>query len=106
MLPVWSLSVFIAAAGQQMPPVPAVLNDTSGVACVKLAEGGAVAEAFVAVSTGDAAKDRELIRWVRQLRWPGGAARPDLRDIWFPMPLTFGKAAAPVVPESCAPGVK
>ena len=101
-----SLSLLaVAVFAQQLPPMPAALNDSAGVACVRLGEAGDVADAFVVVTTGNAAGDRELLRWVRQLRWPTGEARPDLRGIWFPMPVTFGKAAAPAAPESCARAV-
>jgi TonB family protein len=107
-LPVSALSLFAASAvaAQSLPPVPRVLLDSAAVVCVKVAGDGRVDGAFVVTSTGVAERDRELLGWVRQMRWNGaargeGEAAPEGR--WFAMPVAFGDAETPPPPAQCGP---
>lgn len=90
------------ASAQAAPPLPADLRDAAAVACVKIDDHGWVSGAFLIQSTGEAGKDRELVNWIRQLRWP--KVKPgEQRNRWSPMPIAVGDAAVPNAPGSCAP---
>ncbi len=99
---VW-VFVSMRVAAQELPPVPSDLVDTSAVTCIRVSQSGAVEGAFILASTGDNARDAEVLEWVRQLHWP--QAKPDekLRDRWFPMPVAFGQARPAPIPSSCSP---
>ncbi|MBN8810985.1 MULTISPECIES: energy transducer TonB [Sphingomonas] len=93
-----------AVQAQELPPIPRVLLNTAALVCVKVDAEGRV-DAFLLDSKGDAARDRAVLAWVRELRWP--AAQPGeegVRNRWFPMPVQFGDVPAPQIPQSCAPG--
>lgn len=92
-----------SAAAQELPPVPEALVNTSAVTCVKLSADGAVDGAFIVQSTGDVKKDQLVIDWVRQLHWPKAGAGEKGRGTWFPMPVVFGQATVPSMPEACSP---
>ena len=101
-----ALAAGTPAPAQLLPPVPRILLDSAAVACVRVAPDGAVDGAFLVVPTGMPDRDRELLDWVRQMRWnaaaPGeGEAAPEGR--WFPMPIAFGEADPPPAPASCGP---
>jgi TonB family protein len=90
-------------AAQELPPVPSDLVDTSAVTCIRVSQSGSVEGSFILASTGDSARDAEVLEWVRQLHWP--QAKPDekLRGEWFPMPVSFGQAKPLPMPSSCSP---
>jgi len=95
----------IRAATQELPPLPPDLVDTAAVTCIRITQSGSVDGAFILTSTGDSARDTEVLDWVRQLHWP--QAKPDekLRSKWFPMPVSFGQAKPLPMPSSCSPPV-
>ncbi|WP_157215995.1 hypothetical protein [Flavisphingomonas formosensis] len=87
---------------QAVPPLPADLRDAAAVACVRIDDRGWVSGAFLIQSTGEDGKDRELVNWIRQLRWPH--VKPgEQRNRWAPMPIAVGDATVPSAPHSCAP---
>lgn len=90
------------AAAQELPPVPPDLVDTAAVICIRVSQSGSVDGEFILASTGDSARDAEVLEWVRQLHWP--QAKPDekLRGTWFPMPVSFGQAKPLSMPSSCS----
>jgi TonB family protein len=92
-----------ASAQSGLPPIPADLRDASAVTCIRIDDSGAVSSAFIVTSAGSADKDREVLAWVKQLRWeavkPGDASR----NRWMPMPVSFGSAPPPAMPSTCAP---
>lgn len=85
------------------PPVPRSLIDRAGVVCFMITNRGNVADAFVAVSTGDPNADADMIDYARQLKWPNVARDDPSRNRWLPLPITMGNAKRALVPESCAP---
>jgi hypothetical protein len=93
-----------AAAAAGLPPVPPELVNVAAVTCIRVDEAGAINGAFILRSTGDPAKDRALLGWVRQLHWDK-AAPGEKRGEWFPMPIAIGTAVPPEMPKSCAPPV-
>lgn len=95
------LALFPAGSQQQeLPPVPRLLIDSAALVCARIDTEGRV-DAYVLDSTGDTRRDEAVVAWVRQLRFPKGEASEPGRNIWFPMPVTFGKASAPKLPPSC-----
>ena len=90
------------AAAQELPPVPLELVDSALVLCVTIDEAG-VPDALVITGTGDAAKDRAALQWVKQLRWPPAGPGEEGRNSWFPMPIAFGNAAPLPPPPACGP---
>jgi len=90
------------ASAEGPPPLPADLQNSAAVACVKIDDHGWVSGAFLIQSTGEDGKDRELVNWIRQLRWP--KMKPgEQRNRWAPMPIAVGDAAVPNAPHSCSP---
>ncbi len=90
------------ASAQAAPPLPPDLQNAAAVACVRVDDRGWVSGAFLIQSTGEDGKDRELVNWIRQLRWP--QVKPgEQRNRWAPMPIAVGDAAVPNAPRSCAP---
>ena len=85
------------------PAVPRSLIDRAGVVCFKITNRGNVADAFVAVSTGDGAADADMVDYARQLKWREASVGDPGRDRWAPLPITMGKAKRAPVPDSCAP---
>lgn len=98
-----ALSLGGPALAQDMPPVPRALVDTSALVCVKIDRDGHT-DAFILDSKGDAAHDKAVLAWVRQLKWPAAEAGDGSRNVWFPMPVAFGNAPSPALPKGCAPG--
>jgi TonB family protein len=98
-----SVCVPMRAAAQELPALPADLVDTAAVTCIRVSQSGSVDGVFILASTGDGARDAEVLEWVRQLHWP--PAKPDekLRGTWFPMPVSFGQAKPLPMPSSCSP---
>lgn len=101
-----ALAAASPASAQALPPIPRLLLDRAGVACVKVGAGGLVREAFLVVSTGAAETDAELLSWVRGLRWNQssagqGEAAPE--ETWFALPVAFGEAEPPPPPATCGP---
>jgi hypothetical protein len=97
---------FAAAAAMpaaSSPPVPKSLIDRAGVVCFMITNRGNVADAFVAVSTGDPAADADMVDYARQLKWPEASVGDSGRNRWIPLPITMGKAKRAPVPDSCAP---
>jgi TonB family protein len=90
------------ASSQELPPITSELVNRAAVLCIKVDDGGAVSEAFIAVSAGNAATDRALLAWVRQVHWQAGPGEP-WRNRWFPMPIAFGNATPPNPPATCVP---
>jgi hypothetical protein len=90
------------AGSQALPPIVRELANKAGVVCIRVDDSGAVSGAFILVTTGDGARDRALVAWVRHLRWDSGPGEP-WRNRWFPMPVAFGNATPPPSPENCAP---
>lgn len=93
----------LAANAQGLPPLPPSLAHASAVSCIKIDDTGAVSGAFLVTSTGDPARDRDLIAWIKQLHWDAAKPGEKLRNAWFPMPVAFGGEQPPPMPESCAP---
>ncbi len=100
-----SLLLPAAASAQDFPTIPASLENAAGILCVRVTESGEVADAFVVTSTGDTARDNDMLAWVRRLRLPPAEPGKAKRDIWSPMPIAFGDARLPSSPKSCAPAV-
>ena len=100
-----ALPLVAAAAGQAAPApaVPQSLVDRAGVVCFMITNRGNVADAFVAVSTGDGAADADMVDYARQLKWPTVSENDPGRNRWVPLPITMGKAKRAPVPNSCAP---
>jgi len=91
-----------AAVAQGLPPIPEDLLNVSAVSCVKMDESGKVVGAYMIQSTGDAGRDREVVAWVKQLRWDKAKPGEKSRNVWFPMPVAFGgDAQPPEMPASC-----
>jgi hypothetical protein len=97
-----ALLPFVAVA-QGLPPLPQSLARVSAVSCIKIDETGAVSGAFLIASTGDAARDRDLIAWIRQLHWPAAKPGEKKRNAWFPMPIAMGGEPLLESPPACAP---
>lgn len=72
-------------------------------ACVKIADDGNVADAFLIDSTGDRTLDGEMVDWVKKLHWDPSKTHDSGGGSWFPMVLAFGNAQPPGAPSSCAP---
>lgn len=89
-------------SAEALPPVPRELLGRSAVACVKLDALGAVASVYLLVSSGTQDVDREVLDWVRALRWHAAFATPAPSG-WFPMPIAFGEGEPPLPPASCGP---
>lgn len=87
----------------QFSPVPAELVDKSGVVCIRVGHNGDVTGVFTLVSVGDADADAALLGWAKQLRWPPAVDGDVSRDRWFPMPVAFGSALVPPMPDHCEP---
>ena len=87
----------------QMAPIPRSLSNASGGVCLKIANNGTIADAFLIVSTGSESKDRDLLAYAKQLQWPAQKRDGEVREVWFPMALASGKAKPPQMPKSCAP---
>ena len=92
----------ISAAAQELPPLPATLLNASGAVCITVSKKGKVDGAYVLASTGDAQTDTDMLAWVNQLRWPIATPGEKLRDMWFPMPISFGAKQPPNVASTCA----
>jgi hypothetical protein len=103
------LSLILAAAaaasapGAPAPAVPKSLIDRAGVVCFMITNRGNVADAFVAVSTGDPDADADMVDYARKLKWPAVDAADPSRNRWIPLPITMGNAKRAPVPDSCAP---
>lgn len=91
------------AAAQSLPPIDPILLNTAAVTCIKIADSGAVSDAFIVTSAGSPERDRAVIEWVKQLRW--GAAKPGdgSRNQWMPIPVAFGNVPAHPMPSHCEP---
>jgi TonB family protein len=97
---IWASNI----SAQELPEVPADLINSTAVTCIKISMSGAVEDAFIVRSTGDQAKDVEVLNWVRQLHWE--QAKPGeekSRNTWIPMPVAFGNVSPPDMPSSCSP---
>jgi hypothetical protein len=77
-----------SAAVAAQPALPRSLSKATGGVCLKIAEDDTIAGAFLILSTGSARKDRDLLAWARQLRWPAKKAAGEQREVWFPMAIT------------------
>jgi len=97
-----ALMLAAPAVADSLPPVPRALLGRSAVACVKLGAGGAVASAYLAVSSGTPETDGEVLAWVRALRWQAAFDSPAPAG-WFAMPLAFGEGEPPQAPVPCGP---
>jgi TonB family protein len=84
-------------------PSPASLMNRSAVVCVKVTAKGTVKDAFVVRSTGNTQADADMIEWIRKVPWPKAKKGDPTRNQWQPIPVAMGKAAAPELPDSCAP---
>jgi TonB family protein len=84
-------------------PIPASMMNRSAVVCVNVSAKGTVKDAFVVRSTGNAQADADMIEWIRKVPWPKAKAGDPSRNQWQPIPVAMGKAAAPELPDSCAP---
>lgn len=84
-------------------PVPASLMNRSAVVCVKVTAKGTVKDAFIVRSTGNSAADADMIDWIRKVPWPKAKSGDPTRNQWQPIPVAMGKAAAPELPDNCAP---
>jgi hypothetical protein len=94
------------APSSGLPPISPDLEGVSAVACVRFGDMGAVTDAFLEQSTGDAERDQRLLDWIRMLRWPSADPGEGLRDMWFPVPLAIGEGVkAPEAPKTCGPRV-
>lgn len=102
-LPILAAAAQPAAAVAAPPPVPKSLIDRAGVVCFMITNRGNVADAFVAVSTGDENADADMVGYARQLKWPAVDRNDPGRNRWLPLPITMGKARRAAVPASCAP---
>lgn len=98
-----ALSTATGAAAQELPPLEPILLNSSAVTCIKIAVDGSVSGAFIVVSSGLPERDRAVIAWVKQLRWDPAAPGDRFRNRWFPMPVAFGNAKTPEMPDHCAP---
>jgi hypothetical protein len=92
-----------AAAAQELPAIPEDLLNVTAVSCLKMDNSGAVVGAFLIQSTGDEGRDREVVAWVKKLRWDKAERGDKLRNVWFPMPIAFGNVTPPAMPASCSP---
>lgn len=104
----WTLPCLVSmltptAVAQSLPPIPEILLNSSVVACIRIAQDGSVGDAFLVTSTGDAARDRAAIVWVKQLRWDPAPSSDLSRNRWTPMPIAFGIAKALPMPGHCEP---
>ncbi|WP_138995717.1 energy transducer TonB family protein [Sphingomonas sp. PAMC 26621] len=90
------------ATAEELPPVPATLLNRSGIVCVSISKQGSVSGAYLLKSMGDPQADRDMLDWVRQLHWPVSTPAEQLRDTWFPMPVSFGDAKSINTPASCS----
>ncbi|MBC2664983.1 hypothetical protein H7F51_05605 [Novosphingobium flavum] len=102
LIPIAALLLAAPLAAEDLPPVPRELLGRSAVACVKLGEGGEVASAYLAVSSGTPESDGEMLAWVRALRWQAAFTTPAPAG-WFAMPLAFGEGEPPLTPTRCGP---
>jgi TonB family protein len=86
-----------------LPPIPPSLVGAIAVTCVHVTDQGTVDGAFIVVSAGDAANDRDILAWVKQLHWDPASMGDTIRNRWFPMPISFGRTPAPPMPSTCSP---
>ncbi|MBB3957868.1 energy transducer TonB family protein [Novosphingobium sediminicola] len=101
-----ALSTATGAAAQELPPLEPILLNSSAVTCIKIADDGSVSDAFIVVSSGLPERDRHVLAWVRQLHWDAALPGDRFRNRWFPMPVAFGNAKPPEMPEHCPPDDK
>ncbi len=94
-------STAVPLVAQELPPLPATLLNASGAVCISISRQGGINGAYVLTSTGDAQADRDMLAWVRQLRWPVATPDETMRDTWFPMPIGFREKKLPKVPTNC-----
>ena len=100
----WLALLPATALAQELPPIPADLLNSTAVTCIKISRSGAVEQAFIVVSTGDKAKDVEVLDWVRHLHWPEATVENDkFRATWIPMPVAFGEVKPLPMPATCSP---
>lgn len=92
-----------AAAAQELPPISGDMLNVAAVACVKIDDNGSVVGAYLVQPTGDAGRDRHVLAWVKKLHWDKAAPGEKLRNMWFPMPVSFGSATVPKMPATCLP---
>ena len=80
-----------------------ILMTTVAVTCIKITDGGTVADAFIVISAGNSERDHAIIAWVKKLRW--GVSKPGdtSRNKWMPMQVAFGKFNEPEMPSDCKP---
>jgi hypothetical protein len=93
------------AAAQGLPAMPESLVGASLSACMRIDDQGAVNDVFLIVSTGDAARDRDAVDWLKRLHWPPRKPDDPERMNWFPMEVQLGGGSpAPEGPrKSCPP---
>jgi TonB family protein len=91
------------ATAEGLPDLTPELVGVGAVVCIRIDDAGNVSGASMETSTGDEAKDRAVIAWVRQLHWDPPTPGETPRNQWFPMPIAFGEASAPAPPPGCGP---
>ena len=94
-------SSVVSEAAQELPPLPATLLNASGAVCIKVTKQNEAGGVYILASTGDPQVDRDMLAWVRELRWPVATSGEKLRDTWFPMPIAFGEKQPPKVAATC-----
>ncbi|QDZ06589.1 energy transducer TonB [Sphingomonas panacisoli] len=102
-LAVLMLAALAPGAQDTLPPIPAGLLGATAVTCVHVTDRGIVDQAFIVSSTGDPDNDRDVVAWVKQLRWDPATMGDAIRNRWFPMPIAFGPADPPKGPSICSP---
>ena len=90
-----------AVSAPELPPIPPDLLNVAAVSYVRVKESGKVTGAYLVHSTGEARRDTEVVRWIKQRYWAKAKAG-EKRNVWFPMPIAFGNIAARPMPTSCS----
>jgi hypothetical protein len=92
-----SLALALAPAhssAQTLPPVSARMMGRSALACIMIADSGAINGAYLLSTSGDEATDADMLAWTKQLHWDPAKPGEKMRNTWFPIGLAFGGATA------------
>jgi hypothetical protein len=97
------LSLASMAHAQELPPVSERMPGKGAVACIMVSDAGSIAGTYLLSTSGDIATDRDMLAWVKQLRWDAAKPGEKMRNVWFSTGLAFGDAKAPEASTTCSP---
>lgn len=91
------------AHAQQLPPVSERMLGKAAVACIMVDDSGRIAGAYLLSTSGNNSADRDMLAWVKRLRWDAAKPGETMRNVWFSTGLAFGDAKAPEASTTCNP---